>query len=114
MKVERIEAENAFIIAARGHIAVFSRSRFEAIQERGVVLIQSAGDAGYVDEMRYLTESELTVHGLLGDDGPPVQRAVTEGLRQYQPGNEAVVLFLYPDNGTVYLLDIQQDLLFEE
>lgn len=110
----KIAAENRFIAANRERIAAFGPTQHRRTRSRGAVLIQRHDARPGMTQLNYLTVEQMAEHGLVGEDGPAIQRSVTAALEQYDPEHEIVVIFLYRDDATVYLLSIEDDLLADE
>lgn len=110
MDEQKIAAENQFIYDNRLGFARLGPQQFRETGEKGLLLVQRPTYENMAGEIRYLPVSVMQSHDLL-EHSASIGQAVQTAVNQYHPLKDVVILFLYLDDATVYLLNIEDDLL---
>ncbi len=110
MDEQKIAAENQFIHDNRLGFAKLGPQQYRETGEKGVLLVQRPSYEHMAGEIRYLPVSVMESHDLL-EHAASIGQSVQAAVNQYHPLNDVVILFLYLADATVYLLNIEDDLL---
>lgn len=107
----RLASENQFITEHRLGLARLGPEQYRSFAEKGALMVGRSSPQDFAAEIRYLPVSAMQNYGLLADTRSQIGRSVRAALAQYDPEREIVLLFFYGSDATVYLLDIQRDLI---
>lgn len=87
-------------------LVTFAKGQFQALKQRGVVLVLMQQPSDKAEEVRYLSYEALRDAGLLEDNGgQSIAQGVSRALAQYEPLTQLILLFLYEKTTSIYLLN---------